>query len=110
MPTTPKRVKVYRKSTGEKLQRPMDPADLRWNPDLAVVPSHRDATPGYAPADDLDGMTVDALRNLATEQDIDVPTRARKADIIAALQSSPDPGEQAQPTHDDPAGSEHEKE
>ena len=111
MPSTPKLVKVYRKSTGQKLQHPMDPADLRYNPDLAVVPSQRDAASAPGGADDLDAMTVPALRTLADEQGIDAPAKARKAELVAALQESPDLGEQqTQPTHDDPAGSEHEKE
>ncbi|MFK5691280.1 Rho termination factor N-terminal domain-containing protein [Ornithinimicrobium sp. LYQ92] len=105
MPSNPKLVKVYRKSTGQRLKHPMNPADLRYNPDLAVVPSHRDAAAAAAP-DDLDSMKVDALRNLAAEQGADVPAKARKADIIAAIQTSPDLGEQqTQPTHNDPTGS-----
>lgn len=107
----PDLVKVYRKSTGQKLKHPMREQDLRYNPDLAVVPSHRDRR-AKAAAANLEDMTVPALRTLAAEQGADVPAKARKADVIAAItEPSPDPGEQTQSTTNDPQpGSEHEKE
>ena len=79
--------------------------DLRYNPDLAIVPSQRDRD-----AAAMEAMTVPELRALAAAGAVDLTGLSRKDDIVAALQTSPDLGEQTQPTHDDPQGSEPEKE
>lgn len=100
MSPTPDLVKVYRKSTGEKLQHRMHRDDVRRNPDLAIVPSHRDRTRSTYPIPDFDApVYVEAVE-------------AARAAVAAegSPESSADPVEQTQ-TNDDPRpGSEHEKE
>lgn len=88
-------VKVYRKSTGERLQNTVPRSHLRFNTDLAVVPTQR----------------TDADREaLAAE-----PKKSRKTAARTRRPRAPKPSttpvEQTQTTTDDPtSGSEQEKE
>ena len=79
--TRPKAIGRPKKSDAPVVEAPEPPE--------AVAPEPEAASPGpEASTDDLSGLTVVKLKELARERGVAVPSKARKADIIEALLSA----------------------